>query len=142
MRSIPAALRQKLLNRFKADDTDSKPNIRLVATQTSINTLLSEPIHEDIAPALGEKRSCRNIVPILDVKVASLDREDIGILLRLEEVPLLGGIHAPHAVVLHCNIGSCAKCPEVLPLEVEAGRKAACVDLCNAVVQADGISAR
>jgi len=54
MRSIPAALRQKLLNRFKADDTDSKPNIRLVATQTSINTLLSEPIHEDIAPALGD----------------------------------------------------------------------------------------
>jgi len=54
MRSIPAALRQKLLNRFKADDTDSKLNIRLVATQTSINTLLSEPIHEDIAPALGD----------------------------------------------------------------------------------------
>ncbi|MDD3250922.1 MAG: hypothetical protein PHV18_00035 [Lachnospiraceae bacterium] len=54
MRSIPSALRIKLLNRFKAEDTDSKPNLRLVATQTSINTLLSEPIHEDIAPALGD----------------------------------------------------------------------------------------
>jgi len=54
MRSIPSALKLKLLNRFKAEDTDSKPNLRLVATQTSINTLLSEPIHEDIAPALGD----------------------------------------------------------------------------------------
>lgn len=54
MRSIPAALKTKLLNRFKADDTNSRPNLRLVATQTSINTLLSEPIHEDIAPALGD----------------------------------------------------------------------------------------
>jgi len=54
MRAIPTALKLKLLNRFKADDTNSKPNIRLVATQTSINTLLSEPIHEDISPALGD----------------------------------------------------------------------------------------
>lgn len=54
MRSIPAALKTKLLNRFKADDTNSRPNLRLVATQTSINTLLSEPIHEDIAPDLGD----------------------------------------------------------------------------------------
>ena len=54
MRTIPASLKAKLLNRFKADDTGSKPNIRLVATQTSINTLLSEPIHEDIPAALGD----------------------------------------------------------------------------------------
>jgi hypothetical protein len=31
MRSIPSALKLKLLNRFKAEDTDSKPNLRLVA---------------------------------------------------------------------------------------------------------------
>lgn len=54
MRPIPQALRTKLLNRFKADSTDSMPAVRLVATQTSVNTLLSEPIHEDIAPALGD----------------------------------------------------------------------------------------
>ncbi len=54
MRSIPAALKTKLLNRFKADATASKLSVRLVATQTSINTLLSEPIHEDISPAYGD----------------------------------------------------------------------------------------
>ena len=54
MRPIPAALRTKLLNRFKSERTDSEPKVRLVATQTSINTLLSEPIHEDIAPAFGD----------------------------------------------------------------------------------------
>lgn len=54
MRAIPAALKDKLLERFKADATASAPHLRLVATQTSVNTLLSEPIHEDIAPAFGD----------------------------------------------------------------------------------------
>lgn len=54
MRPIPAALRTKLLNRVKSDATASAPNIRLVATQTSVNTLLSEPIHEDVLPAYGD----------------------------------------------------------------------------------------
>ena len=54
MRSIPLSLKQKLLNRVKAEGTGSLPHIRLVATQTSANTLLSEPIHEDISPAFGD----------------------------------------------------------------------------------------
>ena len=54
MRSIPAALKEKLLNRFKSSDTDSEPNMRIVATQISINTLLTEPIHEEIRYAVGD----------------------------------------------------------------------------------------
>lgn len=54
MRSIPEAMKAKLLNRFKASSTDSVPTIKLIATQTSVNTLLSEPILEDISPAFGD----------------------------------------------------------------------------------------
>lgn len=54
MKTIPAALREKLLNRVKAEATDSNPLIRVVATQTSINTLLTEPIHEDIPQGYGD----------------------------------------------------------------------------------------
>ena len=54
MRSIPVALKEKLLNRFKVESTDSMAKLRVVATQTSINSLLSEPIHEDISPAFGD----------------------------------------------------------------------------------------
>ena len=54
MRSIPAALKEKLANRFKVENTDSMARLRVVATQTSVNSLLSEPIHEDIAPAFGD----------------------------------------------------------------------------------------
>jgi hypothetical protein len=54
VKSIPIALRNKLLNRIKAVSTDSEPIIKLIATQTSINTLLSEPIHNDIVPAFGD----------------------------------------------------------------------------------------
>lgn len=54
MRSIPAALKEKLANRFKAENTDSMAKLRVVATQTSVNSLLSEPIHEDVAPAFGD----------------------------------------------------------------------------------------
>ncbi|QRN85789.1 hypothetical protein JR334_00675 [Clostridia bacterium] len=54
MRSIPTALKEKLANRFKVENTDSMANLRVVATQTSVNSLLSEPIHEDITPAFGD----------------------------------------------------------------------------------------
>ena len=54
MRSIPVALKEKLLNRFKVENTNSMAKLRVVATQTSINSLLSEPIHEDISPAFGD----------------------------------------------------------------------------------------
>ena len=54
MRSIPTALKEKLKNHFKVESNDSMAKLRVVATQTSVNSLLSEPIHEDIAPALGD----------------------------------------------------------------------------------------
>lgn len=54
MRSIPAALKTKLLNRFKAESTDSEPHITMIARQTTGNTLLTEPIHQDIAPLYGD----------------------------------------------------------------------------------------
>ena len=54
MRTIPASLQAKLLNRFKAVDTGTEPHIRLVATQMSTNTLLSEPIHKDVTPDYGD----------------------------------------------------------------------------------------
>lgn len=54
MRNIPTALKEKLANRFKVENTDSLAKLRVVATQTSVNSLLSEPIHEDIAPAFGD----------------------------------------------------------------------------------------
>ena len=54
MRSIPVALKEKLFNRFKVENTDSMTKLRVVATQTSINSLLSEPIHEDIASGFGD----------------------------------------------------------------------------------------
>lgn len=54
MRSVPATLKAKLLDRVKSDSTANAPNLRIVATQSSVNTLLSEPIHEDVPPGLGD----------------------------------------------------------------------------------------
>lgn len=54
MKPIPSSLRSKLQNRVKSSATDSMPNIRLVATQTATNVLLSEPIHTNATPALGD----------------------------------------------------------------------------------------
>ena len=54
MRTIPAAMRTKLLNRFKASATESEPSVRVIATQASTNILLTEPIHEDILPDYGD----------------------------------------------------------------------------------------
>ena len=54
MRNIPTAMRLKLLNRIKAAANESEPSVRVIATQASRNTLLTEPIHEDIPAALGD----------------------------------------------------------------------------------------
>ena len=54
MRTIPASMRLKLLNRIQATSTESEPSIRVVATQASTNILLTEPIHEDVIPAYGD----------------------------------------------------------------------------------------
>lgn len=69
MRSIPAALKEKLANRFKVENTDSMARLRVVATQTSVNSLLSEPIHEDIAPAFGDV-AVRQMVGETDLSLA------------------------------------------------------------------------
>lgn len=54
MRSIPAALKAKLAAQYKARGMDNEPRLRLVATQNAYNTLITEPIHEDISPAFGD----------------------------------------------------------------------------------------
>ena len=54
MKPIPQAIREKLLNRVKSASNGSEPHIRLIAKQTSVNTLLTEPIHEDISPSFGD----------------------------------------------------------------------------------------
>lgn len=54
MRSIPLALKEKLSNRFKVESTDSQAKLRIIATQTSVNSLLSEPIHENINSGYGD----------------------------------------------------------------------------------------
>ncbi len=54
MRSISQTLRDKLLERWQADSKNAKPNLRLIATQATINTLISEPIHDDISSAFGD----------------------------------------------------------------------------------------
>lgn len=54
MKPIPLAIKEKLINRFKAESTNSQLNLRIVATQTRINTLLSEPIHQEISPSYGD----------------------------------------------------------------------------------------
>ena len=52
-KALPTALKEKLTN-VLVENTNSMPKLRVVATQTSVNSLLSEPIHEDIAPAFGD----------------------------------------------------------------------------------------
>lgn len=54
MRAIPPALRARLLDRFKAEGLNNEPRLRLIARQTTGHTLLTEPIHEDIAAAFGD----------------------------------------------------------------------------------------
>jgi hypothetical protein len=48
MRYIPQSLLNKLQERFQGKSTDSQPSIRLIATQATVNTLISEPVVENI----------------------------------------------------------------------------------------------
>lgn len=54
MRTIPNEIRQKLLENIQAKDTNSNPNLRVVATQSTTNTLLSEVLHKNIPAAYGD----------------------------------------------------------------------------------------
>ena len=54
MRILPQDLKNKLLQNIQADSTNAKPNLRLIATQASMNTLISEDIHKGISPNFGD----------------------------------------------------------------------------------------
>ena len=54
MRSVPLELKQKLLKRFYGTSTDNLPQIQVIAKQASINTLITEVIHEDIPANFGD----------------------------------------------------------------------------------------
>jgi len=54
MRTLPYELRQKLLKNLQVKSIDAQPNLRVVATQSTTNTLLSEIIHKDIPAAYGD----------------------------------------------------------------------------------------
>ena len=54
MRTIPYELRQKLLKDIQTKSTDAEPQLRVVATQSTTNTLLSEIIHKDIPASYGD----------------------------------------------------------------------------------------
>lgn len=54
MRNVPLDLKQKLLKRFYGTSTDNLPQIQVIAKQASINTLISEVIHEDIPANFGD----------------------------------------------------------------------------------------
>jgi hypothetical protein len=54
MRSVPLELKQKLLKQFYGASTDNLPQIQVIAKQASINTLITEIIHEDIASNFGD----------------------------------------------------------------------------------------
>lgn len=54
MRYIPQALLNKLQECFQVKAYDAQPNLRIVATQATVNTLISEPIHEDIPSGFGD----------------------------------------------------------------------------------------
>ncbi len=54
MRILPAEIRNKLLERFQVESKDVKPNLRVVATQSTVNTLLTEDIHTDVAANFGD----------------------------------------------------------------------------------------
>ena len=54
MRTIPYELRQRLLKDIQTKSTDAEPQLRVVATQSTTNTLLSEIIHKDIPASYGD----------------------------------------------------------------------------------------
>ena len=54
MRNVPFDLLQKLKGQLKSACNDADERLRVVVTQITSNTLLSEIIHEDIAPNYGD----------------------------------------------------------------------------------------
>jgi hypothetical protein len=54
MRSIPQALLNKLNERWQVKSNDAQPNLRIIATQATVNTLISKPIHENIPSGFGD----------------------------------------------------------------------------------------
>lgn len=54
MRYIPEALKAKLAQRWQTIAADAAPAMHIVSTQASVNTLLAETIHGDIAAARGD----------------------------------------------------------------------------------------
>ncbi len=54
MRILPAVIRSKLLERFQVESRDARPNLRVVATQSTVNTLLTEEIHGEVSAGLGD----------------------------------------------------------------------------------------
>ena len=54
MRNVPIELKQKLLKQFYGASTDNLPQIQVIAKQASINTLITEVIHEDIPANFGD----------------------------------------------------------------------------------------
>jgi hypothetical protein len=54
MKNIPPSLLNKLLERLQVSATDANPMIRLISTQATVNTLLTEPIHEDVPAGFGD----------------------------------------------------------------------------------------
>lgn len=54
MRFLPQDLKNKLLQNIQADSTNAKPNLRLIATQSSANTLISEDIHKNTPSNYGD----------------------------------------------------------------------------------------
>ena len=54
MRILPPDLVAKLRQNMQTVATDAEPHLRAVVTQATANTLLSEIIHEDAAPAYGD----------------------------------------------------------------------------------------
>lgn len=54
MKNIPQSLLIKLQEQFQVSATDANPSIRLISTQATVNTLLTEPIHENIPSGFGD----------------------------------------------------------------------------------------
>ena len=54
MRSIPIDVKQKLLQNIQSKSNDANPNLRILATQSTVNTLLTEIIHKDTTAAFGD----------------------------------------------------------------------------------------
>lgn len=58
MKYIPQELLNKLNERWQVASKDTQPNLRLIATQATVNTLISEPIHDDL-PGFGDVAICQ-----------------------------------------------------------------------------------